>query len=146
MWDMGLFPEDVPMSADSRKSLKLDEALDKTFPASDPVAISEGTGTEPPTSSIDRKTPVLHAEQPESHHLQSKEPEQYGPGTGEPLRFENKVALVAIAAFAGSVLMALSFMLGNNGTQNDGNTRGPSATAQNRADPPPSQDGTPPAR
>lgn len=134
------------MSADPRRSLKLDEALDKTFPASDPVAISEGTGTEPPTSSIDRKAPVLHAEQSESHHLRSKGPERYGPGTGDPLGSENKIALVAIAAFAGSVLMALSFMLGNNGTQNDGNNRGPSATAQNRSDPPPAQDAAPPAK
>lgn len=134
------------MSVEPRRSIELDEALDKTFPASDPVAISAGTGTEPPASLIDRKAPVVHIEQADSHHAQSEKPERYGPGTGDPLRSENKVALIAIAAFAGGVLMALSFMLGDNGTQNDANNRGPSETAQNRADPPPSQDAAPQAK
>jgi hypothetical protein len=134
------------MSVDPRRSVELDDALENTFPASDPVAISEGTGTEPARSPIDRQAPALHAEQSGSHRSESKEPERYGPGTAEPLRPDNKVALIAIAAFAGGLLMALSFMLGDNGTQNDANNRGPSGTAQNRADPPPAQDAAPPAK
>ena len=39
--------------------------------------------------------------------------------------------LVGIAALAGGVLLALSFMIGDNGTHNDANNRGPSGEAYN---------------
>ena len=39
--------------------------------------------------------------------------------------------LVGIAALAGGVLFALSMMLGDNGTHNDANNRGPSGQAHN---------------
>ena len=67
-----------------------------------------------------------------------KTPVEYGPGSGDPLATGNKVALVSIAALTGCILLAISFMVGDNGTQNDANNRGPSGQAQNRADSPPS--------
>jgi hypothetical protein len=36
----------------------LDDALDDTFPASDPVAVGSPTGTEPPRAPVDRKAPL----------------------------------------------------------------------------------------
>ena len=62
-------------------------------------------------------------------------PVEYGPGTAEPLPAKVKFALVGIAALAGCILVALSFMIGDNGIRNDANNRGPSGVAQNRADP-----------
>ena len=59
---------------------------------------------------------------------------EYGPGTAEPLPAKVKFALVGIAALAGCILLALSFMIGDNGTHNNANDRGPSGVAQNRAD------------
>ena len=64
-------------------------------------------------------------------------PVEYGPGTAVPLPAKVKFALVGIAALAGCILVALSFMIGDNGTRNDANNRGPSGVAQNRADPTP---------
>ena len=69
-------------------------------------------------------------------------PVEYGPGTAEPLPAKVKFALVGIAVLAGCILVALSFMIGDNGTRNDANNRGPSGVAQNRADPIP----TPPTQ
>ena len=62
---------------------------------------------------------------------------EYGPGSAEPLPAKIKFALVGIAALVGCILLALSFMIGDNGTRNDANNRGPSGVAQNRADPTP---------
>lgn len=42
-----------------RKSDKLDEAVEKTFPASDPVNVGTPTGTEPPKRPMDRLPPVI---------------------------------------------------------------------------------------
>ncbi len=42
---------------------KNDEAVDMTFPASDPTAHGPATGTEPPTQPVDRKAPVIKREQ-----------------------------------------------------------------------------------
>jgi hypothetical protein len=56
---------------------------------------------------------------------------RYGPGTAEPIEPGNKMILVGIAALAGGLLVALSFMIGDNGTHNDANNRGPSETAHN---------------
>ncbi|HET9394703.1 MAG TPA: hypothetical protein VFO36_01500, partial [Nitrospiraceae bacterium] len=106
-----------------RQSRKLDDALDKTFPASDPVAIGQETGTEP-VIPIDRKPPAA-AEQMEEH------PERRGSGTADPIERGNKIILVGIAALAGGLLFALSSMLGDNGTHNDANNRGPSGEAHN---------------
>ena len=38
---------------------KLDQAIEATFPASDPIAVGGTTGTEPPHRPIDRKAPEL---------------------------------------------------------------------------------------
>jgi len=123
------------MSDDAHRSRKLDEALENTFPASDPVAISCGTSTEPPRSPVDRQTPlVADFDSGDSRN---------GADTAAPLRSENKIALIGIAAFAGCVIAALSLMLGGSGTQNDANNRGPSGTAQNRAESPPTPGNTP---
>lgn len=102
------------------QSRKLDDALDKTFPASDPVAIGKATGTEPLEGPIDRPVPWSEDRTP-----------HYGPGSAEPIEAGNKMMLVGIAAIAGGVLLALSFMIGDNGTHNDGNNRGPSGEAHN---------------
>jgi hypothetical protein len=37
----------------------LDDALDKTFPASDPFSVGEATGTEPPTRPVNRRPPAI---------------------------------------------------------------------------------------
>jgi hypothetical protein len=42
---------------------KVDNAVDMTFPASDPVATGKATGTEPPKRPSDRKPPVITKEQ-----------------------------------------------------------------------------------
>jgi hypothetical protein len=45
------------MANDRQKNL--DEALDMTFPASDPLAIGQSTGTEAPKRPADRAAPVI---------------------------------------------------------------------------------------
>jgi hypothetical protein len=45
---------------------KLDKAIDKTFPASDPVTVGKATGTEPAKRPVDRKPPVITKEQLEA--------------------------------------------------------------------------------
>ncbi len=107
------------------QSRKLDDALDKTFPASDPVAIGKATGTEPLEGSPARQVPWCEDRTP-----------QYGPGSAEPIDAGNKMMLVGIAALAGGVLLALSFMIGDNGTHNDANNRGPSGEAHNPTETP----------
>jgi len=47
------------MQNESRKSRQLDAALEMMFPASDPPAIGEPTGTEPPRRPVDRRTPQI---------------------------------------------------------------------------------------
>ncbi len=47
-----------PRSAKEKLDAALDDALDDTFPASDPVAVGSPTGTEPPSAPIDRKAPL----------------------------------------------------------------------------------------
>lgn len=42
-----------------RTSDKLDEAVEKTFPASDPVNVGKPTGTEPAKRPMDRLPPVI---------------------------------------------------------------------------------------
>jgi hypothetical protein len=37
----------------------LDQALDQTFPASDPFSVGQITGTEPPARPVDRKAPRM---------------------------------------------------------------------------------------
>jgi hypothetical protein len=98
------------MTEDPSRSRQLDEALENTFPASDPIAISEGTSTEPPRAPVDRKTPNILDVTFEREN--EKVPIRQGAGTAEPLRTENKIALVGIAAVAGSIIVALSLMLG----------------------------------
>jgi hypothetical protein len=41
---------------------KVDEAVDQTFPASDPTATGKATSTEPPGRPKDRKAPVISKE------------------------------------------------------------------------------------
>ena len=54
------------MTKRNRKSNKRDNALDKTFPASDPVAQGGATATEPPKAPMDRKPPLISREQIEA--------------------------------------------------------------------------------
>ena len=42
-------------------------------------------------------------------------------------------AIMAAAAFAIMVMVSIALMMGDNGTQNDANNRGPSGVAQNRS-------------
>jgi hypothetical protein len=125
--------ERFAMSDDADLSRKLDEALENTFPASDPVAIGCATSTEPPRSPVDRTWNA------DADALNNRD----GPGTAEPLRSENKIALVGIAVVAGCLIAALSFMLGETGTQNDASNRGPSGAAQSQAESPPAPNNTP---
>ncbi len=41
----------------------LDEALEQTFPASDPFSVGQFTGTEPPSQPLDRKAPKIDPQQ-----------------------------------------------------------------------------------
>ena len=45
------------------KQDKHDRAVDMTFPASDPVAHGEPTGTEKPRRPVDRRAPLITREQ-----------------------------------------------------------------------------------
>ena len=51
------------MSKTSSKEKKHDQAIDMTFPASDPVAHGTCRGTEPPMRPADRKAPTITKEQ-----------------------------------------------------------------------------------
>jgi hypothetical protein len=42
---------------------KVDQAVDMTFPASDPVAAGESTSTEPPKRPTDREPPLVSKEE-----------------------------------------------------------------------------------
>lgn len=45
------------------KEKKIDNAIKETFPASDPVATGEATGTEPAKRPVDRRPPVISKEE-----------------------------------------------------------------------------------
>ena len=47
-----------PQKTKAMLDAALDEALDDTFPASDPIAVGAPTGTEPPRAPVDRKAPL----------------------------------------------------------------------------------------
>ena len=49
----------------AHKDKKIDNAVDMTFPASDPAATGKATGTEPPARPTDRKAPVITREEVE---------------------------------------------------------------------------------
>ena len=100
---------------------------------SDEVHIREANRLERPTN----KFVSIDEEDARKSSIREPAPVEYGPGTAEPLPAKVKFALVGIAALAGCILVALSFMIGDNGTRNDANNRGPSGVAQNRADPTP---------
>ena len=48
------------------KQKKVDKSLDMTFPASDPPASGQSTGTEPPTRPTNRQAPLVSKEQIEA--------------------------------------------------------------------------------
>jgi hypothetical protein len=51
------------MSKRNRNSeRRVDDAVDRTFPASDPITAGAATGTEPPRRPVDRKAPLLRKE------------------------------------------------------------------------------------
>ena len=50
----------------STQDKKLDKAIEKSFPASDPVNVGKPTGTEPAKRPIDRQPPVITKEQVEA--------------------------------------------------------------------------------
>jgi len=51
---------------DDAKQKKVDKSLDLTFPASDPPAAKEATGTEPPARPASRQAPLISKEQIEA--------------------------------------------------------------------------------
>jgi hypothetical protein len=53
-----------PERADAvrKREAKIDDAIDKTFPASDPVAPGRATGNEPPARPIGRQAPEVRKE------------------------------------------------------------------------------------
>jgi hypothetical protein len=51
------------MSEQDRTSRKLDQALEMTFPASDPISVGAPTGTEPPARPVDRSPPLITKDQ-----------------------------------------------------------------------------------
>jgi len=51
---------------DDAKQKKVDKALDQTFPASDPPASNQATGTEPPARPASRQAPLISKEQIEA--------------------------------------------------------------------------------
>lgn len=51
---------------DDAKQKKVDRALDQTFPASDPPASNQATGTEPPARPASRQAPLISKEQIEA--------------------------------------------------------------------------------
>lgn len=54
------------MPDEGKTSKKLDEAIENTFPASDPVNVGKPTGTEPPGKPVDRAPPLITKEQIEA--------------------------------------------------------------------------------
>ncbi len=48
-----------PKAEEEKVNGLLDDALDKTFPASDPFSVGEATGTEPPTRPVNRRPPAI---------------------------------------------------------------------------------------
>ena len=50
------------MSDRRNKERKLDEAVELTFPASDPIAPGAATATEPPARPLDRQAPLIRKE------------------------------------------------------------------------------------
>src|SRR5688572_19633727 len=50
----------------STQDKKLDKAIEKSFPASDPVTVGKATGTEPAKRPIDRQPPVISKEEVEA--------------------------------------------------------------------------------
>jgi hypothetical protein len=46
-----------------RQEEKIDEAIQETFPASDPPAAGKPTSTEPPKSPKDREAPIISKEE-----------------------------------------------------------------------------------
>ena len=48
---------------DGQREKKIDDAIDKTFPASDPPASGRSTSTEAPARPADRKAPVITKEE-----------------------------------------------------------------------------------
>jgi len=50
----------APKPDDGRKlEANLDEALEQTFPASDPFSVGQVTATEPPSRPVDRRAPLI---------------------------------------------------------------------------------------
>ena len=47
------------MNNDPKTSDKIDDAVEKTFPASDPVNVGDPTGTEPAKRPVDRAAPII---------------------------------------------------------------------------------------
>ena len=77
------------MQIEAKKSRQLDEALEMTFPASDPTAVGDPTSTEPPRRPVDRRTPRISKAQVEAAAQKGRvhrSPEQGGkPDPNAPL-------------------------------------------------------------
>ena len=82
------------MNNHKQKSDKLDEAVENTFPASDPVNVGDPTGTEPARRPVDRSAPVITKEQIEAAQRGEGHAHQDVPSSAvdEQLRHENTTA------------------------------------------------------
>lgn len=56
----------TPREKKAKQDKKIDDAVEKTFPASDPPATGNPTGTEPVQKPVDRKAPVVSKEEIEN--------------------------------------------------------------------------------
>ncbi|HEY1246469.1 MAG TPA: hypothetical protein VGF29_16715 [Hyphomicrobiaceae bacterium] len=55
--------DDARSRESKSRERRLDDAVEMTFPASDPVAPGHATGTEPPRRPADRRAPVVSREE-----------------------------------------------------------------------------------
>jgi hypothetical protein len=53
-------PSKPPTTAEQER--ELDEAIEETFPASDPIAVGHETGDEEPHARVERRPPLLDVE------------------------------------------------------------------------------------
>ena len=61
---------------DDAKQKKVDKSLDLTFPASDPPASNQATGTEPPARPANRQAPLISKEQIEAAAGADRRPQE----------------------------------------------------------------------
>jgi hypothetical protein len=78
------------MPQDKKQSKKLDEAVDMTFPASDPINVGAPTGTEQSGKRIDRAPPVITKEQIDAAERGEGQAERDGPASSADERIRHE--------------------------------------------------------